>query len=65
MKELIEFLEKRGLRWSKLKNSDTILYLSNNKIGAKEAELIANALKSNSTLTNLNLSYNQIGDEGT
>ncbi len=49
---------------SLLENNITTLDLSMNKIGDQEAEALAEALKSNTSLQSLNLSNNWIGDQG-
>ncbi|WP_040255886.1 hypothetical protein [Rickettsia hoogstraalii] len=63
---LIEFLEKRGLQKQadSLRKGGTTLDLRFNQIGAEGAKLIADSLKSNSTLTNIYLSSKKIGAEG-
>ncbi|WP_341787706.1 leucine-rich repeat domain-containing protein [Rickettsia endosymbiont of Cantharis rufa] len=50
---LIEFLEKRGLQVQadSLRKDGTTLYLYGNQIGVEGAKLIADSLKSNSTLS--------------
>ncbi|WP_342270457.1 hypothetical protein [Rickettsia endosymbiont of Orchestes rusci] len=55
MKELIEFLEKRGLKEEagNLRNGDTTLKLRGNNIGELGAKELAAALKSNNSLTSL------------
>ncbi|WP_342269845.1 leucine-rich repeat domain-containing protein [Rickettsia endosymbiont of Orchestes rusci] len=66
MKELIEFLEKRGLEEEadNLRNGDTHLDLYGNNIDEVGAKELAAALKSNNSLTYLNLWNNNIGDVG-
>ncbi len=63
---LIEFLEKRGLNEEadSLRNGSTTLYLKANEIGDEGAKLIADSLKTNSTLTTLYLYDNKIGPKG-
>ena len=62
MKELIEILEKRSLRWEakSLKNGGTTLSLSCNKIGDAGASSLAASLKDNKSLTSLDLGNNDI-----
>ncbi|WP_342270462.1 leucine-rich repeat domain-containing protein [Rickettsia endosymbiont of Orchestes rusci] len=66
MKELIEFLEKRGLKEEagNLRNGATTLSLYTNNIGELGAKEISNALKENKSLTLLNLQSNNIGELG-
>ena len=42
----------------------TTLYLNNNSIGGDGAKAIAEALKVNPVLTNLDLEYNNLGEAG-
>ncbi|MCC8418533.1 MAG: tetratricopeptide repeat protein [Rickettsia endosymbiont of Glossina mortisans submortisans] len=65
MKELIEFLEKRRLneQAESLRNGGTTLNLSWHYIEDEGAKLLAEALKSNNSLTYLDLRSNKIGAE--
>ena len=45
-------------------NGFTCIWLENNEIGDEQAIILANALKKNRTVTELNLFKNQIGDTG-
>ncbi|MFY9590228.1 hypothetical protein [Rickettsia endosymbiont of Halotydeus destructor] len=63
---LIKWLEKEGFieQANSLRDGATTLNLPCKEIGDAETKHIAEALKTNTTLTELNLSYNKIGDEG-
>ncbi|WP_341789287.1 hypothetical protein [Rickettsia endosymbiont of Polydrusus tereticollis] len=63
---LIEFLEKRGLKQKaeSLRNDATSLDLGHNQIEAEGAKVLADALKTNSSIASLDIGWNQIGDEG-
>ncbi|XP_011270743.1 hypothetical protein, variant [Capsaspora owczarzaki ATCC 30864] len=56
--------ERQRELYDKFKNANGGLYLSENQIGDAEAQIIAEALKVNTTATSLDLSENQIGDAG-
>ncbi|WP_342257080.1 tetratricopeptide repeat protein [Rickettsia endosymbiont of Aspidapion aeneum] len=66
MKELIDFLEKKGFtaEANNLKNGATTLDLRNKNIGAEGAKAIAEGLKTNNSITLLQLQSNNIGAEG-
>ncbi|WP_342270589.1 leucine-rich repeat domain-containing protein [Rickettsia endosymbiont of Orchestes rusci] len=66
MKELIDYLEKKGLKEKadSLRNGATTLSLYNNNIGDLGAKEISNVIQSNKSLTSLNLSLNKIGELG-
>ncbi|CEO17826.1 hypothetical protein RMONA_07375 [Rickettsia monacensis] len=66
MKELIEFLEKRGFtrQANSLRKGDTTLNLSYNDIGEARARDLAANLKANNSLTSLDLRWNKIGEQG-
>ncbi|WP_341792955.1 leucine-rich repeat domain-containing protein [Rickettsia endosymbiont of Ceutorhynchus obstrictus] len=66
MKELIEFLEKKGFKQQadSLRNGATTLNLHDNNIGEGGAKELAEALKSNNSLTSFSLSSNNIGEGG-
>nr|WP_253308493.1 tetratricopeptide repeat protein [Rickettsia endosymbiont of Ceutorhynchus assimilis] len=66
MKELIDFLEKKGFtaEANNLKNDATSLCLYCHQIGDEGAKAIGEGLKTNNTITLLNLQNNQIGAEG-
>ncbi|BBJ31847.1 hypothetical protein RAS_09560 [Rickettsia asiatica] len=63
MKELIEFLDKRGLKdkADSLRKGGTMLALGGGDIGEQGARELARTLKANNSLTELYLSNNNIG----
>eukprot|EP00122_Pirum_gemmata_P019365 Pgem_evm1s18137 len=51
-------------RWTPKNSPLAALMLQNNKIGDKGAQYLAGALKHNSSITQLNVDWNEIGVEG-
>ncbi|XP_011270823.1 hypothetical protein CAOG_09090 [Capsaspora owczarzaki ATCC 30864] len=62
--ELSSMTERQRELYDQVKNADGELKLDGNRIGEAGAQAIAEALKMNTTLTQLDLQLNQIGDEG-